>query len=204
MAIEDYCDELDALLAASGEDSPGLDEVHGFMCAALCGPRVLSLQDCVCALFLAEEEEGQSSECELPEELLEMLDRLYEDTLRSIKDGSFLPIVACEADEDAEREEKADARSWCCGFLLGMEQDRSRWKLDNPQVLDLLAPIILLAEPKEFEQTAAQIRDINPDDFKQELLEALPVSVPALKAFFNKKPRSPKRSGSPKRRNSRR
>ena len=194
MSIEDYCDELDALLAASGEDSPSLDAVHGFMSAALCGPRVVSLSDCACALFLAEEEDAESSECELPEELLEMLGRLYEDTLGSIKDGSFLPIVACGSDDEAEAED-VDARQWCSGFLMGLEQNRSRWKLNNSQVLDLLTPIILLADPDEFEQAVAQVQEISADEFKQELLESLPGSVCEFKALFKKMPYSSGRTG---------
>ena len=186
MAIEEYCEELDALLAASDEAALSLDEVHGFMSAALCGPRVLAFRDCVCAVFLPEEADAGESECELPADILEMLARLYEDTLRSIEDGSFLPIVSCEGDDD---EEDVDARLWCCGFLMGMEYTRASWKLDTSLVLDLLTPIILLADPKEFERAAKQIGS-GGESLRQELLAALPESVCALKDFFKKKPRA--------------
>jgi uncharacterized protein YecA (UPF0149 family) len=55
MAIEEYCEELDVMLTASDEVALSLDEVHGFMSAALCGPRMLAFRDCVCAVFLPEE-----------------------------------------------------------------------------------------------------------------------------------------------------
>ena len=44
MAIEEYCEELDAMLAANDEVALSLDEVHGFMSAALCGPRRAFIQ----------------------------------------------------------------------------------------------------------------------------------------------------------------
>jgi yecA family protein len=187
MAIEEYCEELDAMLTASDEAALSLDEVHGFMSAALCGPRVLSFRDCVCAVFLPEETDAEESECELPADILEMLARLYEDTLRSIEDGSFLPIVSCEQGDGDE--DDVDARLWCCGFLMGMEYNRASWKLDSGLVLDLLTPIILLADQKEFERAAKQLGS-GSESLRQDLLEALPESVCALKDFFKKKQRS--------------
>jgi len=192
MSIEEYCEELDAALVDGDEDMLSLDEVHGFMCAALCGPSILSLSDCVCAVFLPDEGDSEESECELSSRLMEMLTLLYEDTLRSIEDGSFLPIVSCAQGDDDE--EEIDAEQWCCGFLMGMEHNRSHWKLDNNRVLDLLAPIILLADPGEFEQVIAQMQDVSADELRQELSEALPGSVCELKDFFKKKTR-PRRSG---------
>lgn len=191
MSIEEYCEELDAELAASGEDTLSLDEVHGFMSAALCGPGEFSFRDCVCAVFLPDEGDDEEKECELSSHLMEMLTRLYEDTLRSIEDGSFLPIVSCEGDDEGDDE--IDARQWCCGFLMGMELNRARWKLDSNRVLDLLAPIILLADPEEFEQVVEHMQETPADELRQELLEALPGNVCALKDFFKKKPR-PRRS----------
>ena len=192
MSIEDYCEELDAALTEGDEDMLSLDEVHGFMSAALCGPSVVSLSDCVCAVFLPDESDSEESECELSPRLMEMLTLLYEDTLRSIDDGSFLPIVSCgEGDDD---EDEIDAEQWCCGFLMGMDHNRSCWKFDNNRMLDLLAPIILLADPGEFEQVIVQMQDVSADELRQELLEALPGSVCELKDFFKKKPR-PRKQG---------
>jgi len=125
MPIEEYCDELDAMLAANDEAALSLDEVHGFMSAVLCGPGALLFKDCVCAMFLPDDNDAEESECELSSRLMEMLTLLYEDTSRSIEDGSFLPIVSCEQGDDND-EEEPDAQQWCCGFLMGMEQNRSR------------------------------------------------------------------------------
>jgi len=198
MAIEEYCEELDSVLAADNEAALGLDEIHGFMSAALCGPRVVSFKDCVCAAFLPEGEDAEESECELSSRLMELLGLLYEDTQRSIDDGSFLPLVSCAQDDDDDAEEEIDAQQWCCGFLMGMEHSRSRWKLDNNRVLDLLAPIVLLADPGEFEQAAGQMQEISIDEFRQELLESLPDSVCAFKKFFKKAPRPRRTAGSGK------
>jgi uncharacterized protein len=190
MPIQEYCEELDAMLAENDEAALSLDEVHGFMSAALCGPVSVSFRDCVCAVFFPDGEDAEEGECELSARLMEMLTLLYEDTSRSIDDGSFLPIVSCEMG-DAGDEEDLDAQQWCCGFLMGMEHNRTRWKLDNERVLDLLAPIILLADPGEFEQFAAQVQETPAEELRQELLESLPGSVCALKDFFKKKPRRP-------------
>ena len=176
------------MLAECEEAALGLDEIHGVMSAALCGPGTVSFEDCVCAAFLGGGEETEESKCELPSALMEMLSVLYEDTLRSIEEGSFLPIVSCEQGDDSD-EENPDAKQWCEGFLLGMEYNRSGWKLDNDRVLDLLAPIILLADQGEFEQAAAHVQEISADDFRQELLQSLPGSVCELRRFFVKKSR---------------
>jgi uncharacterized protein len=191
MAIEEYCEELDAALSADDEAVLSLEEIHGFMSAALCGPRVVSFKDCVCAVFLPDGEDAEEGECEVSSHLMEMLTLLYEDTLRSIEDGSFLPIVSCAQDDE---EEDVDAQQWCCGFLMGMEHNRSRWELDNNRVLDLLAPIILLADPGEFEQVISQMQGASADELRQELLEGLPGSVCELKDLFKKKPR-PRKQG---------
>ena len=186
MTIEDYCEELDAMLAACDEGTPSLDEVHGFMSAVLCGPRALSFREWVCAIFLPEAPDAVTGECELPAALIEMLSRLYDDTLRSIADGSFLPIVSCTQDDD----EDADAQQWCSGFMMGIAHNREQWRLGTAGVLDLLTPIVLLADPREFKRAVAKVQNTGADAFKQELLEALPGSVCALRDFFKKSPRA--------------
>ncbi len=188
MTIDDYCDELDGLLAAGDETVLTLDEIHGFISAGLCGPRVFSFNECVCALVLPDGGDDEESECELPSRFIELLKVLYEDIQRSIDDGSFLPIVSCEQG-DGENVD-VDARQWCCGFLMCVESNRADWKLDADRVLELLTPIVLLADEREFDQVAAQLQEIGPDIFRQELLEALPDSVCAFKRLFRKKPQA--------------
>lgn len=187
MNTDELCDELDGLLSADDETGLSLDEVHGFMSAALCGPRALSFSECVCALMLPETG-GQESECELPSRLLELLKLLYEEAQRAIKDGSFVPVVACEQSEDGH-DIDADAGPWCRGFLMCVERSRERWQLENTRVLELLTPIVLLADDGEFERVAAQLQDIDAGSFRQELLEGLPGSVCAFRKLFMKKPR---------------
>lgn len=189
MNIDELCDELDGLLSVSDETGLSLDEVHGFMSAALCGPRVLSFSECVCALVLPGTADDDESECELPSRLLELLKAIYEDTLRSIDDGSFAPVVSCEQGGDNDDME-VDARQWCCGFLMCMEQNRARWDLEKGRVLELITPIVLLADEREFEQVARQLQEIDAGSFKQELLEELPETVCAFRKLFRKKPQA--------------
>jgi len=184
MPAEDYCDELDGLLAAEEADAPGLDELHGFISAALCGPRVLSFSECVCAVFLPEAGDDAAIEHELPARLIQLLKQLYEETKRSIDDGSFLPIVSCAQDDEGG----ADAGQWCRGFLACMEQGRARWKLDNDRVLELVTPVVLLGDEREFERALGQITAIGVEDFKQQLLEELSSSVCGLGRLFRRKP----------------
>jgi len=198
MNIDDLCDELDGLLLAGDETGLSLDEVHGFLSAALCGPRVLSFSECVCALVLPGAAGDDESECELPSRIIELLKVLYEDTQRSIEDGSFVPVVACEQIGDDEGGVDVDARQWCCGFLMCVDQNRTRWKLENSRVLELLTPIVLLADEREFELVAAQLPEVDADSFRQELLEELPGSVCAFRKLFIKKPQSRAAVRSPK------
>lgn len=184
MSVEEYCDELDGLLAAGDADAPRLDELHGFISAALCGPRVLTFEEFVSAAFLPDGGADEAVECELPARLVELLGELYEYTRRSIDDGSFLPLVSSVQEQDGG---EADARQWCRGFLMCMEYSRTRWKLDSDRVLELVTPIVLLADEDEFERAVAQIESIGPEDFRQELLEELPASVCGLRKFFQKK-----------------
>lgn len=187
MQSDELCDELDGLLASADETAPALDELHGYMSAALCGPSALSFSECVCALLLPDADGAEDSECELPSRLIELLKALYEDTKRSIEDGSFAPVVSCEQGVD-EEDADADARQWCCGFLMCVERSRDRWHLENSRVLELLAPIVLLAEEREFERAAAQLQGIDAGGFRQQLLEELPGSVCAFRKLFREKP----------------
>ncbi len=189
MQSDELCDELDGLLASADETAPALDELHGYMSAALCGPNALSFSECVCALLLPDAAGEEDSECELPSRLVELLRALYEDTKRSIEDGSFAPVVSCEQGGDEEGD-SADARQWCCGFLMCVEGSRERWHLENSRVLELLTPIVLLAEEREFERAAAQLQGIDAGGFRQQLLEELPGSVCAFRKLFRKKPQA--------------
>jgi len=194
MDMDELCDELDGLLAAGDETGLSLDEVHGFMSAALCGPRVLSFSECVCALVLPGAAEDDDSECELPSRMIELLKALYEDTLRAMDDGSFAPVVSCEQGGDGD-DLDVDSRQWCCGFLMCMEQNRARWKLENSRVLELLTPIVLLADEREFARVARQLKEIDADSFRQELLEELSESVCAFRKLFRKKPQARRPAG---------
>lgn len=194
MNMDDLCDELDGLLASGDETGLSLDEVHGFMSAALCGPRVLSFSECVCALMLPGAAGDDDSECELPSRIIELLKALYEDTLRSIDAGSFAPVVSCEQGGDGD-DIHVDARQWCCGFLMCVEHNRAGWKLESSRVLELLTPIVLLADEREFEQVATQLQEIDDDSFRQQLLEALPESVCAFRKLFRKKPQARRPAG---------
>jgi yecA family protein len=197
MDIDACIDELDDLLAADDETALALDEVHGFMSAALCGPRVLSFSECLCALVLHEEED-ETGECELPARLIELLGILYEGTQRSIEDGSFVPVVTFAPDDDAA-EIAMDARQWCCGFLLCVDDSRTHWNLEDSRVLELLTPIVLLADESEFEQAVTQLNELNAESLRQELLESLPESVCAFKKLFkkNRQARRPVRTAAP-------
>ncbi|GIK86222.1 MAG: hypothetical protein BroJett026_17030 [Betaproteobacteria bacterium] len=173
-AAEDLA-RLDALLAAPPHAGRSLrpDALHGMLCALAIGPDPFPSDDSWIGVAL--DDGGRARD----PELADLLRRFAARTRADLAAGRCEPLLY------ALRRGRHDYRSWCEGFLAGVNAAASDWfAYGEPEDVDeLIAPIELLADALPPEARAR----LSPQQWRRRVLEAeagLPGTLERLRAFW--------------------
>lgn len=136
----------------------GIEELHGFVTAALCAPSPALPGDCVADVF-GDREWTSGNEVR---EAMELFVRFYSQANEALQNGTFQPLV-----------ETKNPASWCLGFVHGMGLRREAWlALERDALRDAMLPILTLAA-----RTTDKDLDAWVSTREEKLLEALPAAV---------------------------
>jgi uncharacterized protein len=169
---------LEALLAQPPYAERALrpDALHGMLYALAIGPDAFPPAEQWIALALDEDPDAPGAPAD---ELLGLLARFGQKTLDDVRAERAEPLLY------ALRRGRADYRSWCEGFLIGVNASESDWfSYGEPDDFDeLLGPIELLADA--LPQDAR--KRMSPEQWRRRLLDAeaqLPATLERLRAFW--------------------
>jgi uncharacterized protein len=174
----DDLDRLDALLAQPRYAKRALkpDALHGMLYALAIGPDAFPPDAQWQAVAL--DEDPQAPEQHDPA-LLDLLSRFAQQLREDLRGGRAEPLLY------ALRRGRRDYRSWCEGFLVGVNAAESDWSsYAEPEDFDaLMGPIELLADALP----ADARRHMAPEQWRKRVLEAeagLPAALERLRSFW--------------------
>ena len=147
---------LESLLAtpAFKKQAMGLDEIQGFLCAAISGPQPVKAAQWLPAVLGNPDYTNE----EQAEAVKELLLRFYSEIVADLAAGESLGLVLNLADpSNAATEGEYDYSAWCQAYLDGVEFSAVSWTEagDEEEINELLFPISLLAgeiDPKALKQ----------------------------------------------------
>ncbi len=175
---------LESLLAtpAFKKQAMGLDEIQGFLCAAISGPQPVKSAQWLPAVlgnpeYASEEQAGA---------VKELLLRFYAEIVADLAAGESLGLVLNLADpSNAATEGEYDYSAWCQAYLDGVEFSAVSWMEagDEEEINELLFPISLLAgeiDPKALKQ----IKPREMAELLEECREDLPMLAVDIYKYF--------------------
>jgi uncharacterized protein len=176
MFTADDLARLETLLAQPPYDKTALrpDELDGMVHALAIGPDAFPADAAWIAVAL-DDKPGMPAAHD--PELLDLLSRFGAQLRDDVRAGQAKPLIF------PLRRGRLDYRSWCEGFLIGVNAAESDWfSYGEPEDFDeLLGPIELLA------QTHPPPTRMSPEQWRKRVLEAeasLPASLERLRAFW--------------------
>ena len=175
---------LESLLAtpAFKKQAMGLDEIQGFLCAAISGPQPVKSAQWLPAV-LGNPEYASEEQAEAVKELLL---RFYAEIAADLDVGESLGLVLNLADpSNAATEGEYDYSAWCQAYLDGVEFSTVPWMEagDEEEINELLFPISLLAgeiDPKALKQ----IKPREMAELLEECREDLPMLAVDIYKYF--------------------
>lgn len=175
---------LESLLAtpAFKKQAMGLDEIQGFLCAAISGPQPVKSAQWLPAV-LGNPEYANEEQAEAVKELLL---RFYAEIVADLAAGESLGLVLNLADpSNAATEGEYDYSAWCQAYLDGVEFSAGSWMEagDEEEINELLFPISLLAgeiDPKALKQ----IKPREMAELLEECREDLPMLAVDIYKYF--------------------
>jgi uncharacterized protein len=170
------------------------DMLHGMLWALAIGPDAFPADEQWIPVALDENEDPGVPPTR-DEELTDLLSRFAAHTRADIEGGSAEPLM------QSLRRGRRDYRSWCEGFLMGVNAAGSDWfSYAEPEEFDeLMGPIEWLAEAVPSDARAK----LTPEQWRKRLLDAeagLPATLERLRTFWNivKHPPATQRRDAPK------
>lgn len=147
---------LETLLATPTfkKQAMGLDEIQGFLCAAISGPQLVKPEQWLPAVLGNPEYES----VEQARTVKDLLLRFHDEIAADLAAGESLGLVLNLADpSNAATEGEYDYGAWCQAYLDGVEFSAAPWVEagDENEINELLFPISLLAgeiDPKALKQ----------------------------------------------------
>ncbi len=175
---------LESLLAtpAFKKQAMGLDEIQGFLCAAISGPQPVKSAKWLPAV-LGNPEYASEEQAEAVKALLL---RFYSEIAADLDAGESLGLVLNLADpSNAATEGEYDYSAWCQAYLDGVEFSAVPWMEagDDEEINELLFPISLLAgeiDPKALKQ----IKPREMAELLEECREDLPMLAVDIYKYF--------------------
>lgn len=137
---------LETLLATPTfkKQTMGLDEIQGFLCAAISGPQRVKPEQWLPAVLGSPEYEN----AEQAKAVKDLLLRFHDEIVADLAAGESLGLVLNLADpSNAATEGEYDYGAWCQAYLDGVEFSAASWVEagDENEINELLFPISLLA-----------------------------------------------------------
>jgi uncharacterized protein len=147
---------LEFLLAtpAFAQQSMGLDEIQGFVCAVISGPARVTPDQWLPAVLGTPDYESATQ----AQEIRDLLLRFHDEIAADLKAGESLGLVLNLVEPaKAGTESEYDYGAWCQAYLDGVESSPVPWvdAGDDAEINDLLFSISLLAgeiDPKALKQ----------------------------------------------------
>lgn len=178
-------DRLEALLDdASLEASMRLDEIQGYLCAALCGPQPASREECLRVIFGDETDSASRREAEA------LVGRIADQLTAQLGDGGQFALWLYPVTEAADS--PMDYGPWCMAYLHGIDDSIEDWfdELDEEEaefVDQRLYPMLVLTG--EAEAAAREHGEKWPegeelDELVQECQESLPDAIEEIHRFW--------------------
>lgn len=183
---------LESLLAtpAFKAQSMGLDEIQGYLCAAISGPQQVTPEQWLPAVLGNPEYES----AEQAQHVKDLLMRFYREIVADLAAGESLGLVLNLNDPtSAAVEGEYDYNAWCQAYLDGVESSAVAWTDagDENEINDLLFPISLLAG--EIDPTALKkIKPREMDELLKECREDLPMLAIDVYKYFQSLRERPK------------
>ena len=176
--------QLESLLASPAfkKQAMGLDEIQGFLCAAVSGPALVKPAQWLPAV-LGNPEYGSAEQAQTVKDLLL---RFHAEIVADLAAGDSLGLVLNLADpSNAAVDGEYDYSAWCQAYLDGVEFSAVPWTEagDEDEINELLFPISLLAgeiDPKALKQ----IKPREMADLLKECREDLPMLAIDIYQYF--------------------
>ena len=175
---------LETLLATPTfkKQTMGLDEIQGFLCAAISGPQPVRPEQWLPAVLGSPEYES----AEQAKAVKNLLLRFHDEIVADLAAGESLGLVLNLADpSNAATEGEYDYGAWCQAYLDGVEFSAVPWieAGDENEINELLFPISLLAgeiDPKALKQ----IKPREMAELLKECREDLPMLAIDIYQYF--------------------
>lgn len=183
---------LETLLASAAfkQQAMGLDEIQGYLCAAISGPKQVKPEQWLPAVLgnpdYASNEQAQA--------VKDLLMRFYAEIVADLAAGESLGLVLNLDDpSNASTEGEYDYSAWCQAYLDGVEASAVPWTEagDENEINELLFPISLLAgeiDPKALKQ----IKPREMAELLKECREDLPMLAIDVYKYFQSLRERPK------------
>ena len=183
---------LESLLASPAfkAQSMGLDEIQGYLCAAISGPQQVTPEQWLPAVLGNPDYES----AEQAQHVKDLLMRFYREIVADLAAGESLGLVLNLNDPtSAAAEGEYDYSAWCQAYLDGVESSAVAWTDagDENEINDLLFPISLLAgeiDPKALKK----IKPREMDELLKECREDLPMLAIDVYKYFQSLRERPK------------
>jgi yecA family protein len=184
MSHSDRLDELSSLLAQRGRITAPVDQVHGMLTAAVCGPVTTTPGRWLRLVFPDAQPKDFRAllKQKRVERIVTLLLELYDDLLFSIRQATFVPHFG----PDKENRTFGDCRGWCTGFLHGMTLHDKEWlDHDSEQLATLVAPILYIADTEGLGQELGPRQRAKLAKMEPQLIEAIRYNVPKIYDYWN-------------------
>jgi uncharacterized protein len=120
---DEQLDRLEVLLDAPGfEESMRLDEIQGYLCAALSGPMPIDEEDRLIDILGSEEAVNSAAGQEIAE-----LIRQFAEALAAELAADKPPALLLYPKDEGDDEDANDYLPWCQAYLLGIDQSPEDW-----------------------------------------------------------------------------
>jgi yecA family protein len=183
MTGTDTINQLAAALKACRRKVLPMDQVHGLLTAAVCGPTVVRPTRWLPYLFPATRDYESLVRKPAFEDALGSLVAVYDDILFTIRQGTFTPYFGPEAPRQPGLD---DARGWCTGFLYGITLHDDAWRnADNEHLAMLTAPIFYIAHPESMTEEMEEGERAQLEQRAPALVSALSHNIPAIYDYWN-------------------
>ncbi|MCY7389727.1 MAG: YecA family protein [Burkholderiales bacterium] len=175
---------LETLLASPAfkAQAMGLDEIQGFLCAAISGPQTVKPEQWLPAVLGNPDYESADQ----AQAVKNLLMRFHAEIVADLQAAESLGLVLNLTDpSNAADEGEYDYSAWCQAYLDGVESSTVAWTDagDENEINELLFPISLLAgeiDPKALKQ----IKPREMSDLLKECREDLPMLAIDIFQYF--------------------
>jgi uncharacterized protein len=178
--------KLQAMISINPNLKLSVEYIHGYLTSILCAPDMIVPSVWLPLLLGDENEIGNFKKIDEAQQFLGLLMDMYNDIAKSIMDKTFEPVFSLEEISI----EPDTAKSWCKGFMLGLNQWPEDFAADET-TRSLIMPILILADSKIFidsmdDEIKNKFDAMKIEQLKKESLESIQENAVRLR-YHNQK-----------------